>query len=664
MEPRQRGQQCLVIPLCAALPVVVTLVIAARTPILAAPEEAIDLAAKEAPPCTMWLETLDLSQMTQEWGSPRAGRSVDRNPITLSGKVYPHGVGTHAKSELMVELGGSAFKFLAVAGVDDERKGLGSVNFKVLVDGKMACETGILKGGDPPKPISVDLKGAQRMALLVEEGDDGINNDHADWAGALLVLVPEHSSKPKAVGMPVEPPPPIASGSPPVPAIHGARVVGATPGRPFLFLIPATGEGPLEYSAKKLPDGLTLDPRTGIISGSLAKEGETVVELEVRGPRGVGKRNLTIVGGEHKLALTPPMGWNSWNVWAGAVDDEKVRQAADWMVKSGLAAHGFQYINIDDTWEAGRDSSGEIQTNQKFPDMKALADYVHSKGLKLGIYSSPGPKTCAGFEGSFGHEAQDAATYARWGIDYLKYDWCSCKSRDLKEPYRIMRAGLDKADRDIVYSLCQYGMGNVWEWGAEVGGNCWRTTGDITDSWGSLSSIGFGQDGHERGASPGHWNDPDMLVVGKVGWGPSLHPTRLKPNEQITHITLWCLLASPLLIGCDLTQLDKFTTDLLTNDEVLDVNQDPLGKQASRKSRKDQLEVWARPLWDGTTAVGLFNRSTTKATVTATWSDLGISGPQPVRDLWVQKDLGTSDGSFSAEVPGHGAVLVKIGRPK
>ena len=342
------------------------------------------------------------------------------------------------------------------------------------------------------------------------------------------------------------------------------------------------------------------------------------------------------------------------------------------MVKSGLAAHGYQYINIDDTWEAGRSASGEIQTNQKFGDMRALSDYVHSKGLKLGIYSSPGPKTCGGYEGSYGHELQDADTYARWGIDYLKYDWCSYGGiaggdnslEALQKPYRVMSAALDSSRRDIVFSLCQYGMGRVWEWGAEVGGNCWRTTGDINDSWGSLQGIGFNQDGHERHAGPGHWNDPDMLVVGRLGWGPNIHSTHLKPNEQLTHITLWCLLSAPLLTGCDLSQLDPWTVSLLTNDEVLDVNQDPLGRPAGRRSQQGLLEVWARPLWDGTTAVGLFNRGPEQATVTAKWSDLGLKGRLPVRDLWRQKDLGSFDASFAAVVPAHGAVLVRIGQAK
>lgn len=626
----------------------------------------------ETPPAnSIWLESLDLHQMTQDYGTPHAGRSVDNQPLTLHGVVYPHGIGTHANSQFSVDLKRAATRFAAMIGVDDERSGQGSVTFQVWVDGKKVAETGVLHGGDEPHLLSVDLTGARRLSLLVGDAGDGFFNDHADWAGAMLTLVPGTTARPAATAASIEPPPTIASGASARPAIHGARVVGSTPGRPFLFLIPATGAPPLTFSAGRLPAGLKLDAHTGIISGSLQQPGTTVAELTVRGPKGSAKRSLTIVGGTRRLALTPPMGWNSWNVWAGSVDAAKVRAAADWMVKSGLAAHGYQYINIDDTWEGQRDSNGEIQTNQKFGDMQALAQYVHSKGLKLGIYSSPGPRTCGGYEGSYGHEHQDADTYARWGIDYLKYDWCSYSGiaqgnslDEVQKPYQVMRQALDNVPRDIVFSFCQYGMGSVWLWGADLGGNCWRTTGDINDSWNSLQNIGFSQDGHEKYAGPGHWNDPDMLVVGKLGWGPSIHPTHLTPNEQLTHITLWSLLSAPLLLGCDLSQLDPWTTSLLTNDEVLDVNQDPLGRPAGRRSHDGMFEVWARPLSDGTTAVGLFNRGPVQATVTAKWSDLGLNGRQPVRDLWQQKDLGAADGSFAAEVPAHGAVLVKIGRGK
>jgi alpha-galactosidase len=635
-------------------------------------QETEALRAVDPPPNAIWVDSLDLRKMVQRRQTPRAGRSLRNNPITLNGVVYPHGIGTLSISELVIDLKGQAVRFISMVGLDDEVKTRGgSVTFEVWVDNKKAADTGIMRSGDPPKLISVDLTGAKYLELFLDDGGDVSTNDNADWAGAMIMLKPNAAAKPEAYTFPAEPPPPIASKTSLQPRINGPRITGGTPGRPFLFLIPATGEGPLTFAAKNLPAGLALDAKTGIITGALKQAGKTVVQLTVTGPKGSASRELTIVGGDDALALTPPLGWNSWNVWARAVDDAKVRAAADWMVKSGLAAHGFQYISIDDTWEGKRDANGEIQTNEKFPDMKALADYVHSKGLKLGIYSSPGPRTCAGFEGSYQHEEQDARTYAKWGVDLLKHDWCSYSGiakdnslAELKKPYIIMRDALKKVDRDIVYSLCQYGMGNVWEWGTEVGGNLWRTSGDLTDVWSNMSSVGFRQAGREKYTVPGHWNDPDMLVVGKVGWGPNIHDTRLTPNEQITHITLWCLQAAPLLIGCDMAQMDKFTIDLMTNDEVLDVNQDLLGKAAGRIWQRERLEMWARPLSDGTMAVGLFNRGLQAVKMTAQWSELGLRGSQPVRDLWLQQDLGNFTGSFTATVPAHGAVMVKIGRPR
>jgi alpha-galactosidase len=634
------------------------------------------LRAESAPAGAIWLERLDVSNMSQDWGSARRRRSIDEQPLTLRGQVYVHGVGTHAQSELTILLGGAATRFVSMAGLDDERKGMGSIRFEVWVDNKKRTSTPVLHGGDEPALLDVNLTGAKTMTLVVDDAGDGITNDHADWAGAMLFLAPgaqASSIKTQTSSVASEPAPNIHHPTPPTPAIHGPRVTGTTPGRPFLFLIPSTGRAPLRYSAKNLPAGLKIDPATGIISGTVRGVGEYSVDLSVRNALGTAKRRLRIVAGDHKLSQTPALGWNSWNVWAGAVDGSKVRAAADAMLKSGLASRGFQYVNIDDTWEAGRDSQGDIQSNAKFPDMKGLCDYVHSKGLKIGIYSSPGPKTCANYEASYKHEAQDAMTWALWGFDYIKHDWCSYggvatgegRERFVK-PYRWMREALDKAPRDIYYSLCQYGMGNVWEWGAsaDVMANSWRTTGDITDTWSSLQSIAFSQDGHEKYAGPGHWNDPDMLVVGKVGWGPSLHSTRLAPNEQILHISMWCLQSAPLLIGCDMTAMDPFTLDLLTNDEVLDIDQDPLGKPAGRKAKEGNTEVWARPLYDGTVAVGLFNRGRDRASVTAKWTDIGVHGRQPVRDLWQWKNLGAFDKQFTAAVPAHGCVLVKIGKPK
>ena len=615
------------------------------------------------------LEDLDLSKMSQSYGEPHAKQSIVDKPLRMNGQVYENGVGSHAQSVFPINLKGKAEQFLAMVGVDDAANGQGSVIFRVLVDGKEAASTPVMHGGDKPICIDVLLKGAKRMLLLAEDAGDGIGFDHADWASAVIFVsgTLDKSDYPEAMAISDDPPMPIAHFVADRPSINGPSIIGATPSRPFLFLIPATGKGPLTYSAKNLPPGLSLDPNTGIISGSLKEDGSTPVALTVKGPRGIARRMLTIVGGDHKLALTPPMGWNSWYVWCRTVDDQKMRDAADQLVKTGLAGHGYQYVNIDDCWEGGRNAKGEILGNEKFPDMRALADYIHAKGLKFGVYSSPGPKTCAGFEGSYGHEKQDAATYAKWGVDFFKGDWCSYKNiakdrslPEMQKPYRVMRVALDGCGRDVVYSLCQYGMGDVWNWGQLVGANMWRTTGDTSDNWAHMSGIGFSQRGHEVGAGPGHWNDLDMLMFGGVGFG-NLHPSRLTPNEKITHMTLWCLLTAPLLIGGDIARLDQFEMDLLTNDEVIAVDQDPLGKQAKRVSKEGMLDVWAKPMSDGSIAVGLFNRDFARAKVTVTWSDLGISGRQPVRDLWRHKDLGNFDGSFSAETPSHGAVLVRIG---
>lgn len=455
------------------------------------------------------------------------------------------------------------------------------------------------------------------------------------------------------------------------PRINGARVFGVRPWSPVQYKVAATGQPPLKYSATDLPGGLTINSTNGLITGSLNKKGEYIVKITVENPVGYSERELKIIVGD-MISLTPPMGWNSWNCWGLSVSDKKVRQSAEAMKSSGLIDHGWVYVNIDDGWEDTHDKNGNILPNAKFPNMPALCNYVHSLGLKIGIYSSPGPKTCGGYEGSYGFEAKDATNYAGWGIDYLKYDWCSYWTiapdpgpEQLKKPYKEMKHALRKANRDIHYSLCQYGMGDVWTWGAEVDANSWRTTGDITDTWESLSSIGFSQGKCSAFSAPGRWNDPDMLVVGWVGWGPALRYTRLTPSEQYTHITLWSLLAAPLLIGCDLTRLDAFTLNLLTNDEVLAVNQDPSGKQAVQIKKTDQYEIWSRILEDSTKAVGLFNKTEKPLFIPVEMKDLQCEGKWSMRDVWVQSDLGLVRGHFEMKVMPHGARMVLLsGRKK
>jgi alpha-galactosidase len=362
---------------------------------------------------------------------------------------------------------------------------------------------------------------------------------------------------------------------------------------------------------------------------------------------------------DNGLARTPPMGWNSWNKFAGKVSDEVVRGVADAMVASGMKDAGYVYINIDDTWEGQRDAKGNITSNTKFPDMKALADYVHSKGLKIGIYSSPGPKTCAGYEGSYGHEAQDAKTYAAWGIDYLKYDWCSAeriygyKVENLQAVYQKMGEALLATKRPIVFSLCEYGRGDVWKWGDKVGGNLWRTTGDISDNWRAMSRIGFSQFDIAGYAKPGHWNDPDMLEIGNGG---------MTADEYRTHMSLWSLLAAPLIAGNDLRNMTEETKSILMNREVIAIDQDPDGKPVKRISPAEATQViTVRPLHGGAYAVGLFNRGDAPQEIGMKWAELGIGKAGTIRDLWKHENVkaATADG-YSATVPTHGVVLLRV----
>ena len=625
---------------------------------------------------TVLVSSLDLEKIQQGWGKPQSDRAVTNNKITIGGQVFDHGIGTHAGSLLVINLKEGSERFCASVGVDDGTEGKGSIEFSVIGDNKILWKSGIMKGGQSPQKVDLDIKGVKILMLRVGDAGDGMESDHADWADAKLEVTGEkpqtmNLQPPRDQGRILTPKPGAA------PRITGPKIFGVRPDSPFLFKVTATGQRPMKFSTKGLPRGLTIDKTTGQITGSIKKAGEYSVSLFAQNAKGKTQRIFKIVAGD-RIALTPPMGWNSWNCWAGSVDADKVLRSAKAMIASGLADHGWTYINIDDTWQGKRTGPYKaLQGNSKFPDMKKLCDQIHSMGLKAGIYSTPWITSYAGFpggssnnengdwkdpqdsgkwvHGKYRFHENDAHQWAEWGIDYLKYDWHVLDVPHVSD----MATALRWCGRDIIYSLSNSApFDHADDWVRLA--NCWRTTGDITDTWESMNGIGFSQDKWKKFACSGHWNDPDMLILGHVGWGANLHPTKLTPNEQYTHITLWCLLSAPLLIGCDLEKMDEFTLNLLTNDEVLDVNQDPLGKQAGRISVTDDLEVWAKDLEDGSKAVGMFNRGLLDSSVTAKWSDLCINGRHTVRDLWQQKDLGEFTDQFTIQVPLHGAALVRI----
>jgi alpha-galactosidase len=650
---------------------------------------------------TVWLDELDLSTVTQGYGLPKKNKSIDGKTLTIAGKTFERGFGSHAESLWTILLDGKATSFTAQVGIDDEVKGQNpAAEFIVNGDGKKLWSSGIMHLGDAARPCSVSLEGIQKLELIVTDGGNGNYYDHVDWADAKLEAAGVTTFK---TYNPIASEPYILTPRPSsVPRITGAKVFGVRPGSPFQFHVTATGDRPINFSASGLPKGLKMNAKTGFITGKLSKVGTYRVTLKAKNAKGTSERTFRIECGD-RIALTPPMGWNSWNCFANEVSADKVKRAADAMVNSGLVNHGWTYINVDDFWENNRDSkdpslrgtfrdeAGNIVPNTRFGDMKSLADYVHGLGLKIGLYSSPGPWTCGGCVGSYGYEKQDAESYAQWGFDYLKYDWCSYGNvinglpdndpytvsslsynggNDLKtamKPFQVMGDYLRKQPRDIVFSVCQYGMSDVWKWGDAVQGNCWRTTNDITDTWTSVKNIALDQDKSAPYAQPGNWNDPDMLVVGQVGWG-NPHPSKLKPDEQYLHISLWSLFSAPLLIGCDMEKLDDFTLNLLTNDEVIEINQDPLGKQATCVQELGDLRIYVKELEDGSRAVGFCNFGLNQVDLSYNDFDkIGLDGTCTVRDLWRQQEicsLETKTGQLKLQIPAHGVLLYTFSSPR
>jgi alpha-galactosidase len=632
-----------------------------------------ELAGDKLPDNAIWLESLDVSKISQEWGKPQIGLSYESTPMSMAGVTFKHGVGTFAYSEIVIDLKGSVKRFETAVGLP-KMWNTGSVVFEIWLGNKKIADSGVVLEDQPAKVYSIDVTGHRWLILRANTTIDGHSSDNACWAGARFILSEGAVVKPEIVTCVDQETLPIAPSCMDKLQINSPLVIGFSPHRPFLFRIPATGKKPLRYSASNLPEGLVIDSNTGIISGLVKTASEKIVEFEAADAGQSVKRKVKFVCGHDKLALTPPMGWSSWNAWGAAVDENKIRQAVDAMIDSDLAGLGYKYINIDDVWAKGRDSNGRIQViENKFTDMKVLGDYVHSKGLKYGIYSGPGDLTCGSCPGSYQHEQIDVQTWSDWGVDFLKYDYCFywkiTQARGLnviidRKPYELMGLLLKQANRDIVYEVCEYGFDNVWKWAPQLGGNLWRTGGDVLDNWANMSGIGFMSSELAEYVGPGHWNHPDMLVMGMTfGWDGKTRPTKLTKNEQITHMTVWAMAAAPLMLGCDLTQLDEFTLSLIGSDEVIAVDQDPLGKAGKCVVREGLKEVWVRPLWDGTYAVALFNRLPYGDEISVSFKQLGLKNKQSVRDIWQKKDLGKINKGLKKYVPAHGALLFKIGTP-
>ena len=638
----------------------------------------------------IWLDDLVIQTYSEGIPGVNAKMNGAGDSIRMAGQVFKRGIGVQATSILSFYLKGNATEFSATVGVDDQGNQFLPHQFYLVADGKVMFSSGDMKYGDKSKSFTVNLKGVDRMGLLVMVNDQGYTKVYSNWADAQITMIGD--SKP--MNTPNDDEKYILTPAPAkTPRINTAPVFGVTPGNPFLFTIVATGEKPIQFSADRLPNGLTLDANTGIITGKLMEKGNHEVVLKAENKAGKSQKTLLIKVGD-TISLTPPMGWNGWNSWARQIDGGKVIASANAMVKMGLKDHGWNYVNIDDAWQGNRAGKyNAMQANEKFPNFKGMIDEIHGMGLKLGVYSTPWITSYAGYIGGssnfengvfpdsvknnkrsfryigkYRFEKEDALQMADWGVDFLKYDW------RLEVPSaERMSIALKKSGRDIIYSLSNSApFSDVKDW-ARIS-NMYRTGPDIRDSWQGLYRCTFTLDKWGPYGGPGHWNDPDMMILGNVTTGTDMHPTRLTPDEQYSHISLFALLAAPLLIGCPIEQLDAFTLNLLTNDEVIEIDQDPLGKSARLKSDEGGVQTWLKPMADGSYAVGFFNTDDYGKTPQSffRWgtekpkqfnvdiAKLGLKGNWRVRDVWRQKNIGVKASSFMSNIPHHGVMMYRL----
>lgn len=641
-----------------------------------------------------WIDQLDLRLAEQGWGQTRALSSVDGGPICIAGKKFSRGFGTHTQSHLKLALPVGGVRFISHVGKDDEIQG-GSVRFIVLNEGEEIWRSKVMRHGDAPERVDLDISGMRSITLVSDHSGDGKGSDHADWANACII---HRGVSPQAI--PYQPNLDsyvLTPAAAPEPRINGARVVAIQPLTPFHFKIPTTGERPINFTAENLPAGLQLDSNTGIITGHLNTKGSYPVTINAANKRGQTSRTLRIEAGD-KLALTPPMGWNSWQCWGPDINEKRIRATAEAMVKYGLVDYGWSYINMDDGWQGTRGGPfNALQPNNKFPNMKKLCADIHGMGLKAGIFSTMNISSPSGFTGSSSVAAngntanmavpmehrsttsqvfginpdvslttrigayvfldQDALQWSEWGFDYVKING----GDNILDSMQSVRSSLNATSRSMIYMANNY-IGRTHPHLMTGHAQIWSSQSDGNDSWDHVSYVIRHASKWQPHARPGSWPQHGLLQLGSI---PEPSPAtrtsarcQLTPEEQYTHFTSLCMLSAPLMLSCDLENLDPFTLSLLKNAEVIEVNQDALGRAA--KPTPDNPSTWTKQMADGSTVIALFNLDEQKKTITANLNALGFSSAQRVRDLWRQEDLADAQGTLRADVEPHGVVLYRL----
>lgn len=639
---------------------------------------------------TRFLDELPIKTFSDGIQSVVAKVNQKGNPISMYGKTYKKGIGLESTSVIAFLLDKKGLRFSAEVGVDDMGNDSIPLRFYVLADKKIIFDSGEMLPEDSPKKVDLSIEMVNRLGLLVLGKGSGYPKNLGAWANASITV--SHPDYPKTIpndGEKYRLTPATSS----LPKINSPKIFGAKPGNPFLYFIAATGVRPMIFKAFNLPHGLKLDSLSGQITGIVKEKGLYYVDLIAQNTLGIHKQKVVFKISD-TLSLTPPMGWNGWNSWAREIDQQKVISSSKALINNKLIDYGWHFINIDDAWQGQRGGLfGGLLANEKFPSFDKMIDTLHQWGLKVGIYSTPMISSYAGYPGGssetengfypdeirlnkrnyryigkFKFENQDASQWAKWGIDYLKYDW-----RIEVPSAERMRNALNKVNRDIIYSISnaapfQY----VKDWVRLS--NVFRSGPDIRDSWTSVYLSTFQLSEWVPFGGPGHWIDPDMLVIGNVTTGSPMHPTRLTPDEQYSHFSMHCLLAAPLLIGCPMDQLDSFTLNLLTNLEVIEVNQDPLGKPASLVKLDKNFQIWKKPLDDGSFAVGIFNvkplgnipqeyfrwGDEQPLNIKLDLKDIELNVPVSVRDIWRQRSMGLWESKKSFNIPHHGVYLLKL----